>query len=139
MRCARCEALAAELAAARKTIAAWESYDDGQAQTENSLERLARWQARFKLTMSEALVLLALVDRSGRPVSIDALLKVVQSRPGADRAREVEGNLVQVLIHRIRKILDRDGLGDAIQTMRSVGYLTPPLAVLALKSRVGEA
>ena len=139
MTCARCDALAADLAAVREELAAWEAHDAGEGRAERSLERIGRWQDRFRLTVSEAMILLALVDAGGRPVTTETLKKVTRHRPGADHAREVESNVVQILICRLRKALDRDGLGDVVQTLRHVGYLVSPLGALALKSRVAEA
>lgn len=139
MTCARCEALKAEVAELREEVAAWKAWEATEARAEGAVGRLGRWSLRFRLTASQALILIALVDNCGRPLSRDTLLNVVQSGPGRDRAREIRYNLIDVLVYRLRKILDRDGLGDAIQTMRHVGYLVPVLAATALRSRVGEA
>ena len=139
MTCARCHALAAELAAAREQLAAWEAYEAEPTATSEQLSRMGRWQARFGLTASEALILIALVDRKGAPMTPDALLRQTRLRPGVDHGREVQSNVVQQLVSRCRRALSDHRLGKAIRTVKHVGYAIDAEFGATLKSRAAEA
>lgn len=138
MTCAHCDDLRGQLAVAQDELAAWRAHDAADVAEAVGYERRGRWQARFRLTPSEAVILIALVDRRGLPMSVEALL-TVSRQTGWDRAREIESNVVGVMISRVRRALSRDALGASISTVRGYGYAVSVEAALALKSRVREA
>lgn len=138
MSCALCDDLRAQLAAAHDELAAWRAHDAAGVADAVGVERRGRWQARFRLTPGEAVILIALVDRRGLPMSIGAL-ETVSRQTGWDRAREIESNVVGVMISRIRRALSREALGALITTVRGYGYAISVEGALALKSRVREA
>lgn len=139
MTCPRCQALQAELAQAREELAAWRAHSDDTVQDDQALARLARWQAALGLTLSQAMILIALVDRKGAPMSRPALNAVLSRRPGADHDRDVEDSVVQAFVCRLRQQLAHEGLGQPIQTVWGLGYAIAVESAAALKARVGEA
>lgn len=137
MVCAQCQTLRAELAAAHDEIAAWRAHEADAARLAGSLDRLGRWQARFGLTASEALILLALVDRDGAPMTRDALIAVLEQRPGSDHGRDIHSNVVQAFVCRLRQKLAREALGRAVRTVYGIGYAVDAPAAATLRERVG--
>lgn len=137
MTCPRCHALQADLAAARDELAAWRAHEADATRLAGSLERLGRWQARFGLTASEALILLALIDRDGAPMTRDALIAVLEQRPGSDHGRDIQSNVVQAFVCRLRQKLAREALGRAVRTVYGIGYAVDAPSAATLRERVG--
>lgn len=139
MTCPRCQTLQAELAEAREELAAWRSHHDGTVQEDQAVARLARWQAALGLTLSQAMILIALVDRHGAPMSRPALNAVLSRRPGADHDRDVADTVVQAIVCRLRQQLVQQGLGRPIKTLHGLGYAVSVAEAAALKARAGDA
>lgn len=131
MSCPTCDQLREKLADAHQALSAWEQYDAARMGDAEVVARLGRWQMAFRLTMAEASILLALVDAAGRALASDILLLASRA---AGRCGDVESNLVQTMVYRIRRSLDRVGQGDAVQTLIGIGYMVPTLAAEALKA-----
>jgi DNA-binding response OmpR family regulator len=104
MTCPRCETLARELAELRGSIGALE---------DDSAPTVAR---RFRMSFMDARLTMRLYAAAGRSVQTYALEEELL---GDDPAPET----LRVHIYRIRQALG----GDAIETVRDVGYRLTPL------------
>ncbi|GAW42441.1 hypothetical protein SH203_02857 [Brevundimonas sp. SH203] len=150
MGCARCDALARELAEAREELRAWEDYDRDNGRVDADEDRLARWRQAYRgLSIGGVLALMALADRPDRIVSRDGVLRA--SRRGSVKpVEECQARLAAVLICKARaslRVRAQDGrLPDVFGTRTGgidltwgAGWTLSSRNAAAVRALAGEA
>jgi DNA-binding response OmpR family regulator len=105
-----------------KAGAAETVYRLGQARVavDWSQSTVANGNRRVALSRTELRLLAALLDGEGEPVSRSSLIGRVW--PDEDRTAVDRENTLGVYVHSLRKRLASIGAGNALQTVRGVGY-----------------
>lgn len=140
MKCPQCDTLKATIAELRDEIAAWKAAD-GDARRDAAFHaRLDRWRETFGLTSSQALMLMAMVDRNGVACTYAALHAAARHRPNHPVDREVasEKGTVIAIISRLRIRLSAHALGRAVRTVCGHGYVVDREWIARLKAKAGE-
>lgn len=105
MRCARCEELQRQLAAAREEVAAWVAYAQDERRVDADEDRLATWRTVYgRQGIGPVMVLIALADRPDRLLG-ELAVKAMTRRPGMRQAEDLGSNVVTVWICRVRRVL----------------------------------
>lgn len=145
--CARCADLTRQLREAREELAEWTKVpvrEGGEDRREQAVVLCNRLRQRLSLTVQEfrpgeVRLLMALLDRKGRPAKRDDLLSEIAL--DGDRS-DAHSNLVSCRVAYLRRVLKQCDLGGAIETVVGVGYLISSAnrdRVLALLAEVETA
>ena len=140
MPCPQCDTLKATIAELRDEIAAWKAAD-GYAHRDAAFHALLeRGRAAFGLTSSQALMVMAMIDRNGVACTYAALHAAARHRPNHPVDREVvsEKDTVTAIVCRLRARLSAHALGRAVRTVYGHGYVVDREWIARLKAKAGE-
>ena len=115
--CARVRALVRRRYAAKDPV-----IRVGALEIDTAAQRARHHGRSLALTASEFALLELLALKRGRVVTRDQILSRLY-----ESGSEIASNVIEVLVHSLRKKLDRGEGGSIIQTRRGSGYLIEPL------------